>query len=190
MVDGVEQNEFGGAFGMQANAQVLVTRWDSELGLDVLKASHTGYHRLADPVTHQRTIVFAKDSFAWLVVDRLLGRGEHTFESYIHLAPDGELAGDVDSDVVGIESAIAGLCAKASVEERLEARPEAAVSFSRDGVRILVVPLNLERFSFLEGWFAPRYGQRVPASVLRLSARLSFPATIGYLILEGESGWA
>jgi hypothetical protein len=187
VVDGVEQNDFSGAFGMRTDAEVRVEKWQSEAALDVLRASHTGYRRLADPVTHQRTIAFAKDSFAWLVVDRLLGQGEHTIESFIHLAPGGAIANEIDDDALRIESTTLGLCAKADVGERLQARPEAAVSFTRDGVRILVVPLNLRCPSILEGWFAPRYGQWVPATVLRLSARLPCPATVGYLILREGS---
>jgi Heparinase II/III-like protein/Heparinase II/III N-terminus len=186
VVDGVEQNDFSGAFGMRTDAEVRVEKWQLESTLDVLRASHTGYRRLADQVTHQRTMAFAKDSFAWLVVDRLLGQGEHTIESFIHLAPGGEMTGDIEGDASRIESALVGLCARAGVEERLQAWPRTAVSFSRDGVRILVVPLNLGRPSIREGWFAPRYGQRVPATVLRMSARLSCPAAIGYLILEAK----
>jgi hypothetical protein len=191
VVDGVEQNDFNGVFGMRTDAWVRVAKWQSESSLDVLQASHTGYHRLADPVTHQRTIAFAKDPFAWLVVDRLLGQGEHTIESFIHLAPGGDLGGTIRNDASRLKSATVGLCAKAGVEERLEARPEAAVPFTRDGVGILIVPLNLGRASILEGWFAPRYGQRVHAPVLRLSARLTCPAAVGYLILKAEEReWA
>jgi Heparinase II/III-like protein/Heparinase II/III N-terminus len=191
VVDGVEQNDFNGPFGMRTDARVRVARWQSESTLDVLEASHNGYHRLADPVTHQRTIAFAKDSFAWLVVDRLLGQGEHTIESFIHLAPGGDVDGNVGGDASRLKSATVGLCARAGVEERLEARPETAVPFTRDGVGILIVPLNLGCPSILEGWFAPRYGQRVPAPVLRLSARLSCPAAVGYLILRREEReWA
>jgi hypothetical protein len=191
VVDGVEQNEFSGAFGMRTDARVQVENWQSEPTLDVLQASHSGYRRLADPVTHQRTIAFAKDPFAWLVVDRLFGQGVHTIESFIHLAPGGAIACDIGGDASRIESMTMELCARAGVEEGLEPRPKAAVSFSRDGTRILVVPLNLGRPSILEGWFAPRYGQRVSATVLRLSARLSCPAAVGYLILRREeSEWA
>jgi hypothetical protein len=186
LVDGVEQNEFRGAFGMHTDARVLVENWQSDSNLDVLQASHTGYGRLADPVTHQRTIAFAKDPFAWLVVDRLLGQGMHTVESFIHLAPGADIASDVGGDASLIASTTIRLCARAGVKERLEVQPEAAVAFTRNGTHILVVPLNLGRPSILRGWFAPRYGQRVPTAVLRLSARLSCPAMFGYLILMGE----
>ncbi len=184
VVDGVEQNGFNGAFGMHTDARVQVTRWQSEPTLDVLQASHTGYHRLGDPVTHQRTIVLAKESFAWLVVDRLSGQGEHTMESFLHLAPGVDVAGGIDGDVSRIKSIIANLCASAGVKERLEARLEAAMLVGRNGVRIIIAPLNLESPSVLDGWFAPRYGQRVPAPVLRLSAQLSGTTTVGYLILR------
>jgi hypothetical protein len=191
VVDGVEQNDFKGAFGMCTDARVRVEKWQSDSTLDLLQASHTGYRRLADPVTHQRTIAFAKDPFRWLVVDRLLGQGEHTIESFIHLAPEAEVAGYINGDASRIGAVAARLCARAGVEAQLGARPEAAVPVSRNGVRILVVPLNLEPPSILEGSFAPRYGQRVPATVLRLAARLSCPAVVGYLIIGGnEREWA
>jgi hypothetical protein len=186
VVDGVEQNAFNGAFGMRTNARVRVAQWRSEPTFDVLDASHTGYRRLADPVTHQRTIVFAKDPFTWLVLDWLTGRGDHTIESFLHLAPGGDLSCDVVCEASQIESTTRGLCAMAGIEARLEVRPDAAVSFSRDGVRILIVPLNMGAPSVLEGWFAPRYGQRVPATVLRLSARLPCPTVVGYLTLRAR----
>jgi len=189
VVDRVEQNAFSGVFGMRQDAQVRVGKWQSGPRLDVLEASHTGYRRLADPVTHKRTIAFAKDSLGWLVVDRFIGRGEHEVESFVHLAPGAELTRSVGCDASQIQATILSLCPMVGVDESLEATFEAAVCFSRNGVSIQVVPLNVGAVSVLEGWFAPRYGQRIPAPVLRLSTRLRCPASIGYLILRvGECG--
>jgi hypothetical protein len=190
VVDGVEQNEFSGTFGMRTDARVRVKQWRSEATVDILDASHMGYRRLADPVTHRRTIVFAKDPFAWLVLDRLIGHGDHTIESFVHLAPGGNFSDDIDCDGSPVEAAIVRLCAMVGIEEGLQARPDAAVAFSRDGVGITIVPLNVGPPSVLGGWFAPRYGKRVPATVLQFSARLSCPTLVGYLALrEGERGW-
>src|SRR5207244_4218272 len=87
----VEQNEPIGPFAMRRDAHVRVLRWRAEQDVDVLDAEHTGYERLAEPVTHRRRICFVKEPFAWLVLDSLAGRGEHRVESFLHLAPGGEL---------------------------------------------------------------------------------------------------
>jgi hypothetical protein len=36
----------------------------------------------------------------------------------------------------------------------------------------------------LDGWYSPRYGQRTPTSVLRLSTQRRCPAVIGYLAVR------
>ena len=184
VVDGIEQNEFKGVFGMRTDARVRVARWLSGPSLDVLEASHTGYMRLSDPVIHQRTIAFAKERCAWLVMDRLIGSGEHIIDSFLHFAPEGCLTENVALEALRIEAMTLSLCAMAGIEEAPEAKLDSAVSFRRDDVSVLVVPLNVGGPVVHEGWVAPRYGQRVQAPFLKLSAQLECPASLGYLLIE------
>jgi hypothetical protein len=190
VIDGAEQNEFAGDFGMKANARVQVIQWRSDAVCDVFDASHTGYCRLREPVTHRRTIVFSKDPFAWLVVDGIVGSGEHLVESCVHLAPGGKLAANAPSPGPHIELTTARLAGMLDMDEHLNVRREQGVVFARDGVQIVIVPLNCGPFVVDRGWFAPRYGQRVQCDVLRLSARLPCPVAVGYLIVpERTSAW-
>jgi hypothetical protein len=188
VIDGTEQNEFAGEFGMETNARVHVTQWRSEAGCDILDASHTGYCRLREPVTHRRTIVFSKDPFAWLVVDGIVGSGEHLVESFVHLAPGGELAANAPSLGSHIELTTARLAGMLDMDEQLNVRPEQGMVFARNGVQIVIVPLNWGPFAVAEGWFAPRYGQRVRCDMLRLSARLPCPTAVGYLVVSKGAG--
>ena len=48
---------------------------------------HTGYRRLASPVTPRRAWVLDKATHTLLVVDRLLGQGEHDIQIPLHLHP-------------------------------------------------------------------------------------------------------
>lgn len=188
-VDGREQNRFKGPFGMSADAEVSVSRWSCGTDFDVFQATHSGYERLDDPVAHQRTIVFGKDPFAWLVVDRLSGRRSHALESFLHLAPGGNLAEEVRCDRAAVERAVDALASGASIERLPEPRPEGALGYARDGVQVTIVPLGLGEFSVCDGWFAPRYGQRVKAPVLLLGGHFSLPAVVGYLLLLGGGEW-
>jgi hypothetical protein len=189
MVDGREQNEMIELFSMGCDAQVDVMRWDIDPGLDVFEAEHTGYQRLPDPITHRRLILFAKNPFTWLVLDTLLGEGEHFAESFVHLAPGGEVKAPEShhgASCVGVDSVLGRLDRAGTAVERLEPACEYAVSYARGGVTITVVPINVQGMTVDNGWFSPRYGQRVPAPVLRLPVRV--PAgrdrtTFGYVCL-------
>lgn len=186
MVDGVEQNRMPGPFWMLPDARVHVLRWRSGAAHDVLDALHTGYARLAQPVTHRRTIVLRKAPFGWLVVDRLDGKGWHTIVSSLHLAPGGHLGSRPRRAEleVNVGSALASLSSDLETDTSLEPSLTGTLSFCREGVRMTLTPLNWPSFSICNGWFAPRYGQCIPTRVLRLAGELPCPMTLGYLILE------
>lgn len=185
VVDDREQNEFTGPFGMATNACVEVGTWRTTSDVDVLEAEHTGYERLQDPVRHRRSVVFAKEPFAWVVVDTLVGRGDHQVESYLHLAPGGKLLDVRQFEGVGSASwaAVDLFKAETGAASDLRAAPERALAYAHEGARIAVVPLGEASGTWESGWVAPRYGQRLEAPVLRLSTRLSAGSTIGYAVL-------
>jgi hypothetical protein len=53
---------------------------------DYALASHTGYARLRQPIWHTRALLFVRPD-GWLIVDRLEGRGEHTFARHFNCPP-------------------------------------------------------------------------------------------------------
>jgi hypothetical protein len=157
----------------------------SKPGLDFLDASHSGYQRLSPPVTHRRRIWFLKDPFAWLVVDSLIGDGEHLAESFLHLAPDGELsrAESAATRRAEIQKTIQDLLTERPVEQPLRAQLDAALAYAHGASQILIVPLNWSSVEVESGWVAPRWGKRVASPVLRFSGRIQPGSLVGYLVL-------
>jgi Heparinase II/III-like protein len=187
MVDGVEQNEMVASFGMRRDAAIQVTRWTSDDECDVMQASHTGYRRLRHPVTHRRTVVFAKRPFAMLVLDTIDGEAEHAVESAVHLAPGGELrAVPAEVSEARVEEAIDWLRAQAGAETAELARGK-PVTFARLGVRLVLIPLGWGDFRTDGGWYSERYGRRTPSTVLRLETSGGLPLTGGFLILPEDA---
>jgi hypothetical protein len=174
-----------GPFEMRTDARVQVAEWHSEADFDLLDASHSGYERLPEPVTHRRRIVFRKESFAWLVSDSLEGRGEHLVESFLHLAPGGDVSVPSASETrtSEIDETVEELSKLARLDHRLLLPSEGAIHYAREGTGVLIVPLNWESLVLESGWFAPRWGQRVPAPVVTLSGRMAAGSSVGYLIL-------
>ncbi|MDT5060717.1 MAG: hypothetical protein QOH63_1176 [Acidobacteriota bacterium] len=87
-VDGVEQNSTDVALpfiiGDEAHPRVL--SWESGRERDTIVAEHDGYKRLAQPVTHRRTVRFLKRERLWIIEDSLSGEGEHSFHFRFHFA--------------------------------------------------------------------------------------------------------
>ncbi len=186
MVDGVEQNRIVDTFRMRHDAHVTVHEWRSEPGVDVLDASHSGYERLDDPVTHRRRISFGKEPFGWLVIDSLACATEHSAESYVHFAPEGvlhALAGETRPSAAELSKRIAELAASIPMEMRFEPQFDLAHEYARDDIRVLIVPLGWQRAVTEEGWTSPRYGRRVRAPMLRLGGALGPSSLAGYAIL-------
>ena len=77
LVDGLEPMSRAGRFlWLGWDQGVLLGRWRAESGrLEVFAAEHDGYRRLG--LSHRRTVARVGDDL-WLVVDDLLGKGEHT----------------------------------------------------------------------------------------------------------------
>jgi hypothetical protein len=68
-------------------------RWFTSDAMDVARSTYdSGYGPSNDKsVSHERTVVFVKPDY-WIVVDRLLGKGKHSFESLYHLDSDNATA--------------------------------------------------------------------------------------------------
>ena len=55
---------------------------------------HHGYERLPEPVTHERTFRFHRESGDLVIVDRLDGRGRHDVAWHFHFAPGVQARAD------------------------------------------------------------------------------------------------
>ena len=185
VVDGEEQARFAPhePFLLAPDAQPTVRRWESTPGYDLLDAEHTGYHRLPDPVTHRRQILFDKQSGLWLVRDIVTGGGRRRLDWYFHFTPLS-----VTTD---------------------ETKPSAVRATASDGASLLLVPLECSAMSFSasrhapagfgnppragcellhltieEGWVSYRYGSRKRAPVARYTARqVTLPVTVTFALI-------
>src|SRR5258705_11685241 len=92
-IDRVEQNttdvHVPFVIGDEAHPRVLL--WETGVSSDKLVAEHSGYARLASPVTHRRSVTFNKTERWWVIEDQFFGDGDHEFEARVHLSPDLEV---------------------------------------------------------------------------------------------------
>ena len=172
---------------MRRNARVEIGSWISTTELDLLEAGHTGYERLPDPVVHQRTIFFTKRRFSWVVLDTLIGRGDHVIESLLQLAPDSRVR-QLDQPPGRIANEVAWALDQLRRAHSFPASPKAGPGpttlVERDRTKVAVVPIGIEAVAVAEGSFSPRYGQRTPAPKLNLSRSVAAGSTLGYAIVR------
>jgi uncharacterized heparinase superfamily protein len=148
--------------------------WVVRDGLLYFTATHDGFARLGNDLRlRQRRHVFCLPGRFWVVCDELIGTGEWEIESFLHLHPDAQ---------------VSAVC---------RGRPAFTVARSH-AARLLVVPAHATEVRVqygvdaprLQGWHAPRPGERRPAQVLSLAVHERLPALLGYALLprgEGEA---
>jgi hypothetical protein len=86
-VDGADQSETAGPFSWKRLTQTKAEQWLQGPSFDLLVASHDGYQRLPQPVTHRRWVLSLKNGL-YLVRDLIEGRGRHRLDISWHLGPD------------------------------------------------------------------------------------------------------
>jgi Heparinase II/III-like protein/Heparinase II/III N-terminus len=159
-IDGRDQSEIGGPFLWTRHAHARLERWNSSPALDLAQAGHDGYAALG--VRHQRSVLFRKPD-TWILVDTLLGTGEHQIEQRFHLAPG---AVDVDGDHLRVAGA--GLT---------------IVGASIPGL-LLSTHQGVEQPR--EGWYSPRFGHREPATAVIYERPGPLPVTLATVVSVGE----
>jgi hypothetical protein len=166
-IDGLEQAVPIGPFKWRQRPRARLRRWISTEQMDLVDGSHDAYHRLPDPVTHRRRVLFVKPRF-FVIVDDLDGKSEHRMDLRFQFAPM-DVSLNPDSWVLAADS-------------------------SGRECRILVsatAPLQTElvygRTEPLQGWVSPDYGQREPAPMLVCSATARLPLRIVTLLFPMDS---
>ena len=86
-VDGVSSSLTAGQFHWRHIARTTVHEWRTSPTADVWRGSHDGYRRLADPVVHERTILFLHRRYV-VVLDAIDALGSHEWALHWHVAPD------------------------------------------------------------------------------------------------------
>jgi hypothetical protein len=100
-VDGLNQSEIFGMFGVGRTAHCTVTNWLTNECIDFVEALHDGYRVLPSPVIHRRTVLFVKPPPSyWIILDSLEGQGEHGLDLLFHLTPEARVEQKEDGSIV------------------------------------------------------------------------------------------
>ena len=153
-VDGSSQADPVDSFAWGPHPRVSVALWHVSSDIALFRAAHDGYHRLREPVTHERWVIALQDG-AWLVRDVASGEGSHRLDVRWHLAP-----GCTPSREIG------------------------GYAFVTDkGVLRLAYPDESSWSVSLETYqWSPAYGAKVSCPVLRFSYEGTVPAESSILI--------
>ena len=149
MVDGEGQNQRADRSTYQAT-KPLEGNWATTDEFDWAVGSYAGgYGRDRDAsVTHERTVIFVKPDY-FVVIDRLLGEGDHTYENLFHLDAD-EAA--LDEETLSVRTLV----------------PDAAnllvIPADRDGLTVEVVKGREEP---VQGWVPRAKHRPIPTPVYR-----------------------
>jgi uncharacterized heparinase superfamily protein len=85
-VDGEDQSVMRGPFLWGRRARAGCVEWSPAPGGGVVAGEHDGYGRLADPVSHRRTLALDGTRRLLTIHDRLEGAGPHRAALYFHFA--------------------------------------------------------------------------------------------------------
>ncbi|HEV8587447.1 MAG TPA: alginate lyase family protein [Pyrinomonadaceae bacterium] len=164
-IDGVEQNTIDEqtpfVIGDEAHPRVLV--WETNAEFDYAVAEHDGYQRLAQPVTHRRSVRFDKRNGFWLVEDEFTGAGLHELTTRFHF--------------------------NAGLEVRAHNGNSALARDPNSGARLLIRPLNLAQPPQFEEQFTSRdYGAKEGSLTACWAMETTMPCKFRWLLVPIRSG--
>ena len=151
-IDSQSQARPSGPFHWRTRADATLHGWRSHPRIDWAEAVHDGYA----PLRHRRSVLRTTDS-GWLIVDEMLGSGEHTAAAHWHFDPDWSLRTDEPGRM------------RATHTDGTEAwiLPDAGDILLAHGDEVSGM-----------GWFAPAYGVVMPAWTARVSRTEHAPITM------------
>jgi len=163
-IDGVEQNTTDEAvpFVIGDEAHPRVRGWESDPETDVVIAEHGGYQRLAEPLTHRRTVRFEKDRRYWTVKDEFTGMGTHDLAFRFHFAPELEVS----------------------------VRPEGTIEVCDkiNGARLMIVASGLAAEPILESRFSSRdYGAKEQSVSVCWTINAALPFAAQFVLVPARA---
>ncbi len=165
-VDGVDQAQPDGPFSWTGIPTIRVGNWRTGKTFSFFAASHDGYTRLADPVTHGRYVVKI-DAGPVLVRDVALGQKEHDLEVLWHFAPH--------------------LQVREQSATMLAISDPGSAEGERPILNLIVPDETMWRLDTTRGLISPAYGALQPAPRVRAHARLRLPAEIATVLQSHPS---
>ncbi len=156
-IDGADQAEPVTAFSWRRLTHSKAEQWIQGKHFDLLVASHDGYQRLVQPVTHRRW-VFSLKNGVYLVRDLVEGQGRHQLDLAWHLGQEMQL---VEENVFRVKGASQGLALL----------PVQGSGWAEEVRK--------------ESW-SPTYGQKAPMTVVNFSTNTDVPAEFAVLLVTLE----
>ncbi len=92
VVDDCDQSEPRGSFMWGRRARATLVGWEPSDAGGAVAGEHDGYTRLADPVTHRRSIELSADGCTLTVDDEIISEGRHDICVCFHLAEHCRIA--------------------------------------------------------------------------------------------------
>ena len=148
-IGGASQSESGGPFLW--NTQATTTTLASDIGKQAVQtwsAEHDGYQRLSPAVTHRRAVTLDSPSRLLTVVDTLATGAPVEAVLRWQLGPDLQV--ELDNAYAVLSWSVGG----ERREGQLTLPPELIWTWHRGDT------------APVEGWYAPRFGRRIPATAL------------------------
>jgi hypothetical protein len=164
-VDGESSSVPAGFFQWSHIAKCSPLAWRTHPRGDFFAGAHDGYARLADPVRHERRVLFVKGAY-WVLGDRVESEGAHRYELNFHFAADA--APSLAKDEDGVEFV----------------REEDA---NGAGLDLYVFGAG-GRWRREEGWVSSCYGERRPAPVFVYAAEAAGAQEFVTLLVPRRAG--
>ncbi len=161
MVDRTDQAEPSGLVSWKRMPRASLREWTLNDTFELADADHDAYRRLDDPVLHRRRVLFVKRRY-WILIDDLSGKQQHRIDLRFQFLPLEVELEDVRTTVWSTTGP--GLYLVPFSSSPLQAELQQASE----------VPLA--------GWYAPEYGRRVPAPMVRYSVSAPLPLRIVTLL--------
>jgi hypothetical protein len=163
-IDDVEQNttDEKTPFVMGDEAHPRIVKWETNAEFDFVIAEHDGYQRLAQPVTHRRSVRFDRQNRFWLIEDEFSGVGMHHLDMRFHFNAGLEVSADNNA---------------------------AVARDPHNGARLLIQTLDLEKAPRLEKQFTSRdYGEKEASQAANWPVDTAVPRTLRWLLLPLSAG--
>jgi hypothetical protein len=161
-VDGESSSLTRGPFHWSHIARTTVLDWVTSPTIDFWRGSHDGYARLADPATHERSILFVHGRY-FVVLDTIAAAGAHTWSLHWHCAPGLALRADSASDVQVTDPSRA------------------------DGTLLQLLALGDGRLTEGLSWRSETYGERRQAAYLEYASAGAGPQTTVTVLVPGTA---
>jgi hypothetical protein len=147
-------------WSLSDDARPAGVRFSGDAERDVLRAGHTGYMRLADPVAVSRQFDFDRVRPVLTLRDSLAGKCEHFVEFFFHAAPGARALRSLDGDV----------------QFRWADGRELKIH-QASGPQVV--------WEIRDGWFSPSYGVKMERPVWVASANAKLPLVIDWMLTAG-----